>query len=68
MHDLEIRTYPEDNGMVEVMEKDVEVRAQVVFLLWSRLWEVFVVFCVERRRNSSEHPTNCETWNQSEVG
>ena len=66
--DLEMRTYPKDYGMIEVMEEDIEVRPQVVLFLWSRLWKMFVVFCVERRRNSSEHPTNCEACNESEVG
>ena len=66
--ELEMRTYPKDHGMIEVMEEDIEVRTQVVLVFWSGLREVFVVFRVERRRNSSEHPTNCETCIKSKVG
>ena len=62
-----MRTYPKDDGVVEVMEEDIEVRAQVVLFFWSRLWDVFVVFCVERGRDSPEHPANCETWKGNEV-
>jgi len=62
-----MRTYPKDDGVVEVMEEDIEVRTQVVLFFWSRLWEAFVVFYVERGRDSPEHPANCETWKGNEV-
>ena len=60
-------THSKDDGMIEVMEEEIEIQTQVILLLWSRLWEVFVVFRVERRRDPPEHPTNCETWKESEV-
>ena len=59
-----MRTHPKDDGVIEVMEEDIEVQTQVVLFPWRRLWKVFVVFCVERRRDSSEHPTDCETCNE----
>jgi len=59
-----MRTYPKDDGMVKVVEEDIKVRTQVILFLRRRLGEVFVVFCVERGRDSSKHPTDCETWGE----
>ena len=54
--------------MVEVVEEEIKVRTQTVFFLWGRLWKAVVVFCVECRRDASEHPTDRETSeNVSEV-
>ena len=62
-----MRTYPKDDGVVEVVEEEIEVRTQVIFFFWNRLWEAFVIFCIERGRDSPEHPANCETWKENKV-
>jgi hypothetical protein len=63
-----VQAYPEDDGMVEIVEEDIEVRTQVVLLFWGGLWDVLVILRVERRRDPSEHFAYGEACKENEGG
>ena len=63
-----MQTHSEVDGMVEIVEKDIEVQTQVVLLFWGGLWDVPVILLIERGRDSSEHFAYGEACKESEGG